>query len=255
MQKTDIKMKTRILFLSLIILTTFSCQRFIYKKYNEDKAKTRYELSLTNTKDIPKESIVSNLWSPTLDSSNLIHKNISGKNYILVVMWKKEGDLKYYKNDCNSGFYNTQSRYNFVTLVPQLKNICRKKNFGSGRGVSLRLEELLGLPQQSRKDYFVEAWVLPEDLIRPCRDREITDRTCGLAIGDTTLTEYKTYLNWLATGNAGYPFTQLGYTYDWKKRKGTHEGLSEFLIDQQSNIVIKDFIETCDYCFVSKIRK
>ncbi|MGB4846354.1 MAG: hypothetical protein WBP41_00450, partial [Saprospiraceae bacterium] len=67
--------------------------------------------------------------------------------------------------------------------------------------------------------------------------------------------EYKTYLDWLATGNAGYPFTQLGYTYDWKKRNGSHEGLSEFLIDQKSNIVIKDYIETCDYCFVSKVRK
>ncbi|MBK9980926.1 MAG: hypothetical protein IPP15_00640 [Saprospiraceae bacterium] len=248
-------MKTHTFFLSLIILTTLSCQRFIYKNYNEAKAKNKYDLSLEKTSDVSKERIVNNLLSPTLDSSQLTYKNIGGKNYILVVMWKKEGDLKYYKNDCTSGIYNTQSRYNFVTIVPQLKNICRKKNFGISQGVSLRLEELLGLPQKSQKDYFVEAWVQPEDLIRPCRDKEITDRTCGLALGDTTMQEYKTYLGWLSTGNAGYPFTQLGYTYDWKKRNGSHEGLSEFLIDQQSNIVIKDYIETCDYCYVSKVRK
>lgn len=248
-------MKARLIFLLLLILTTLSCQRYIYKKYNEAKAKSRYDLSLTRTSDITKENIVNNLLSPTLDSSSLVFKNISGKNYILVVMWKKSGDLKYYQNDCTSGFYNTQNRYNFVTVVPQLKNICRKKNFGIHQGVSLRLEELLGLPQQSQKDYFVEAWVQPDDLIRPCRDREIADRTCGLTIGDTTLQEYKTYLGWLATGNAGYPFTQLGYTYDWKKRNGSHEGLSEFLIDQKSNIVIKDYIETCDYCYVLKNSK
>ncbi|MEP6794725.1 MAG: hypothetical protein ABJB16_10395 [Saprospiraceae bacterium] len=248
-------MKVHLIFLLVIILTTPSCQRYIYKNYNEAKAKNRYDLSLTKTSNITKEYLANNLLSPTLDSSSLVSRNISGKNYIQVVMWKKSGDLKYYKNDCASGFYNTQNRYNFVTIVPQLKNICRKKNFGISQGVSMRLEEILGLPQHSDKEYFVEAWVQPEDLIRPCRDKEITDRTCGLALGDTTLNEYKTYINWLTTGNAGYPFTQLGYTYDWKTRNGSHEGLSEFLIDQKSNIVIKDYIETCDYCYVSKIGK
>ncbi|MFZ1677217.1 MAG: hypothetical protein WAT91_08090, partial [Saprospiraceae bacterium] len=158
-------MKIHTLFLSLIILSTFSCQRFIYKNYNEAKAKSRYDLSLTKTSDITKEQIVNDLLSPTLDSSSLVFKTISGKKYILVVMWKKAGDLKYYQNDCVSGYYNTQNRYNFVTIVPQLKDICRKRNFGIRQGVSLRLEELLGLPQQSQKDYFVEAWVQPADLI------------------------------------------------------------------------------------------
>ena len=238
-----------------VLMSLVSCQRFIYKNYNADKARRSYEFSLTKTSEITKERIVNDLLSPTLDSSQFEWKNISGKNYLLVVMWKKGSDLKYYQNDCTNGFYNTQKRYNFVSIVPELKNMCRKKNFGQSQGVNLRLEELLGLPQQSNKEYFIEAWVQPDDLIRPCRDDEVTDRTCGLSIGDTTIQEYKTYLNWLATGNAGYPFTQLGYTYDWKKSNHTHEGLSEFLIDQQSDIVIKDVVETCDYCYVSKIRK
>jgi len=248
-------MKPIKVFLLLLSLTILSCQRFVYKPYNEAKAKARYEQSLINTSDISKETVVNNLLSPALDSSQFLWKKINSKNYLLVVMWKKAGDIKYYQNDCTSGFYNTQNRYNFVTIVPELKNMCREKNFGLSQGVNLRLEELLGIPQQSNKEYFVEAWVQPDDLIRPCRDRETNDRTCGLMEGDTTVQAYKTYLNWLATGNAGYPFTQLGYTYDWNKSNHTHEGLSEFLIDQQSKIVIKDFIETCDYCYVTKIRK
>ncbi len=248
-------MKFNPIFLLFILMILDSCQRYIYKNYDVTKAKMRYELSLEKTSDIKKERIVTDLLSPALDSSQFLWKNISGKDYLLVVMWKKGSDIKYYKNDCTSGFYNTQNRYNFVTIVPELKKMCRKRNFGHAQGVNLRLEELLGLPPQSNKEYFIEAWVQPDDLIRPCRDREVTDRSCGFSIGDTTVQEYKTYLNWLATGNAGYPFTQLGYTYDWTKSNHTHEGLSEFLIDQQSDIVIRDVVETCDYCYVSKVGK
>ncbi|MEO6132695.1 MAG: hypothetical protein ABIQ02_12665 [Saprospiraceae bacterium] len=248
-------MKISSLCFIVLAVTSLSCQRYLYKDYNKEKIKALYDVSLDRTSDINKENLASDLLSVSIDSSHLKWKYQSGRTYVLVAMWKKASDTMYYKNDCTTGYYNTRNRYNFVTVVPQLKNLCRENNFGVKEGVNLRLEQLLGLPAGSDKNYFVEAWVEPGNLIRPCRDTEITDRTCGRIETDSTSQEYKAYVNWLNTGNAGYPFTQLGYTYDWNKLKRSHEGLSEFLIDKQSNVIIQDFVETCDYCYVRKIKK
>jgi len=219
----------------------------LYKDYNEEKTKELYQQSLAATSDVHSERVADDLLSPVLDSSEMNWNTISGQPYLLVVMWKKAGDTTYYKNDPATGFYNTRGRYSFVTPDPELRDLCSKKNFGVREGVNLRLEQMLGLPEKSGKEYFVEAWVQPDDLVRPCRDTEITDRTCGIMEKDTS-SGYRSWVNWLNTNNAGYPFTQLGYTYDWNERNKTHQGMSEFLIDKQKNIRIKDFVETSEYC-------
>jgi hypothetical protein len=235
-------------------LTILSCQRYLYKDYDEARIKNLYQQSLIATSNVQSERIADDLLSPVLDSSKLIWKNISGKHYLLTVMWKKAADTVYYKNNETTNTYNTRNRYSFVTLVPELKDLCSKKSFGVKEGVNLRLEQALGLPEKSGKEYFIEAWVQPDDLIRPCRDIEITDRHCGLIEKDTTHADYNSWLKWLNTNNAGYPFTQLGYTYDWNERNKTHEGLSEFLIDKQREIVIEDFVETKEYCKIKSVK-
>ena len=44
-----------------------------------------------------------------------------------------------------------------------------------------------------------------------------------------------------------YPWTQLGYTYDWNPENKSHVGLSEFVIGENKNIVIKAIYSTNDY--------
>jgi hypothetical protein len=245
----------KVITIILLAITVSSCERQLYKSYNVSLADQLYARAINQTVDINKERIANNLVSISLDSSKLVWKDFAGKSYVLTVMWKKASDTQYYKNDCNTGFCNTKNYYNFVTIVPELKSLCREKRFGVKEGVNLRLEQLLGLSPKSEKNYFIQVWVRPKDLIRPCRDTEITDRTCGLEFEDSTVTEYNEYLKWLRDYNVGYPFTQLGYTYDWNKRNKSHQGLSEFLINKNSEIVVKDFIETIDYCYVRDIKK
>ena len=72
---------------------------------------------------------------------------------------------------------------------------------------------------------------------------------------DTTVAEYNAYLKSLKQDTKGYPFTGLGYTYDWNKHNRSHQGPSEFLIKKNSDIIVKDFIETAEYCFVRNSEK
>jgi hypothetical protein len=46
-----------------------------------------------------------------------------------------------------------------------------------------------------------------------------------------------------------YPFTQLGYTYDWNPKNKKHEGLSEFVIGSNRNIVVNKVYKTMDYAY------
>ena len=47
-------------------------------------------------------------------------------------------------------------------------------------------------------------------------------------------------------GENGYPWTRLGYTYDWGNPKG-EVGLSEFIIKSGATIKIHSVIGTLDY--------
>ena len=119
-----------------------------------------------------------------------------------------------------------------------------------------RLSQLLGLPPNTEKNFFVEFWVRPQDLIRPCIDTEITDSVCDLYLQKPSDANAE-HLLWLleqvhrsfADSNLykRYPFTQLGYTYDWNPRNKSHIGLSEFVIGKNKKIVVGDVFTTAEY--------
>ena len=43
-----------------------------------------------------------------------------------------------------------------------------------------------------------------------------------------------------------YPWTRLGYTYDWGDST-THVGLSEFILEQNATVMVKSVTSTVDY--------
>jgi len=71
--------------------------------------------------------------------------------------------------DAHVGSSLTLSREVWVTVVPDVKDFCRTHSLAP-TAVTLRLEQLLGLPPMSGKTRFVEMWVLPRDLFRPAPD-------------------------------------------------------------------------------------
>jgi hypothetical protein len=114
----------------------------------------------------------------------------------------------------------------------------------TGEDQTLRLEQLLGLPPNDGKTTFAELWVKPADLFRPSADPEITDHEAGLVFPSVTdfLTVSQTFINWFdaliasSYGEDGYPWTRLGYTYDWGNDE-SEVGVSEFVIRSGATVV------------------
>lgn len=228
------------LFLTLFLLALSACS-----------TKYRYTKALNDAAQPSPPKISQNLTKIATDAPNLKWKTINGEQYLLVSSWK--ADTKFYKNDPQSGVYNTGKYPIWVTAAPDLQLWLAANKVGDPEK---RLRQLLGLPPNADKKYFVEFWVRPQDLIRPCIDTEVNDSACELYLKNPADANAENLL-WLleqvhqsfadSTLYNRYPFTQLGYTYDWHPRNKSHVGLSEFVIGKNKNIVVGDVFTTAEY--------
>jgi len=162
---------------------------------------------------------------------NLIWDEGPAGRRVLVVTWTSWNGY-----DELVGQDTTLSREVWVTVVPELQDFAADQS-RSLPELELRVRQLLGLPGDAVKDRFVELWVAPADLFRPSPDPEISDQEAELdwpQAGDF-LTVAQEYITWftslmsLSYGPDGYPWTRLGYTYDWGN-PCSNVGLSEFVI-------------------------
>ena len=152
----------------------------------------------------------------------------------------------------------TEQHTVWVTAAPELRDFCSRYQPGKdGKSLTRRLEELLGLPPHSGHRFVIELWVHPKDLFRPSADPEITDHEAQLEFPEvrgfiSVSNEYRRWYRTTAdaryrpqTGPA-YPWTRLGYTYDWGNDK-TRVGLSEFVIREGAEISVNSVTPTDDY--------
>ncbi|MEM6297570.1 MAG: hypothetical protein AAF740_02670 [Bacteroidota bacterium] len=146
----------------------------------------------------------------------------------------------------------TLSREVWATAVPEVKDFCQQVK---PKNLDLRLEQLMGLPPENGKTLFVELWVKPEDLFRPCPDPEVSDQTCEVNFPEspylTLAEEHQKWITELKSNSYGdtngYPWTQLGYTYDWGNPK-SEVGVSEFVIRGGATVNVKAVYKTAVYC-------
>ena len=127
----------------------------------------------------------------------------------------------------------------WVTVVPELQAVYHATATDQPL---LRIEKLLGLPPDTGNEWFAELWVDPDDLFRPCPDREINDSVCELRFPDDAAEEHIEWFNNQIVESycqeQQYPWTRLGYTYDWDSSTG-EIGLSEFIIRQGAQVIVK----------------
>lgn len=201
-------------------------------------------------------------------------KVISGSQHVLVCTWA--GNRIKSKNWQVGSTYSLGATDNlWITAVPELKNFFHDKGFWPSTQADkvLRIEQLLGLPKDSNQAVFIEFWVKPADIFRPSPDSDPSDHEAQLVYPwkntrfqnfDSTkkIHEYVdagnpnvvyNYKQWYENlnsttyvGNPPYPWTQLGYTYDWAddKYNNDHVGLSEFIVLGGSSIVIEKVMNT-----------
>ena len=164
-------------------------------------------------------------------------------------------------SSCN---YVTGDYRIWVSLDGEVQKQCKQWHL-RGDALRERLEQLLGLPPGSplpyRKTRFVTMQVAPVNLQRACLGVNETDArhpVCTLDVQASTPTELQqfvmrqmadTYVVDSPKG-PGYPFTRLGYTYDWSPEAVTkkHYGASEFLLAPKSQVNVMAITTTDDFC-------
>ena len=242
-------MKFNRVLLFFVLLFSGACHTYKGVNLSEKKATLLYQRSIQNS-IYPNESKVStSLVSLDKKNENLVWKKINGEDYILVVTWKQ--NVSYYEAYLDSSYYNTGPYPIWITTAPELIQRMKKVN---RKYTDQRLKQLLGLPPNAVYSYFVEFWVNPEDLFRPCPDKEIADKKCDLYFPDQTDSAHVAWINDNRISRYyqrelfdQYPWTQLGYTYDWNPKNKSHVGLSEFVIGNHKNIVVEAIYKTNDY--------
>jgi len=209
-----------------------------------------YENALRDAAYPEAKEISTNLTIVDKKTPNLIWKTIENEEYVLVGTWVK--DKSFFEK---STTYETGSRVVWVTLAPQLQQFAKEFVAKNGKEkITLRLEQLLGLPPNNGKLFFVEMWVRPQDMLRPSWDSEITDNTsqlCQPATIDAAYAEwfYKLRADSYANCQLYYkfPWTQLGYSYDWNPENKNHQGLSEFIIWKNKKAIVHKIYTNDEY--------
>jgi hypothetical protein len=162
----------------------------------------------------------------------------------------------------------------WLTAYPDLKNHFRDRRYYPD-SIDMRLRQLLGLRTADANTRVVEMWVDPVNLIRPSADPEISDSEAELDFptglsrfllfnatrmirsNEGGVTKRRTFVEWytdrtstIYTGATPYPWTRLGYTYDWNNTHAAagHVGLSEFFLVGNCSVRIRSTTATADYC-------
>lgn len=197
--------------------------------------------------------ICNDLFAINSSNKKIQHKTISGEDYILVLTWTKEYKWYIQGTDTNNKAYNPGSYSMWVTVAPELKE--KVAGVDSSR-INMRLKQLLGLQPESQYNYFVTLWVRPQDIFRPCADMEINDNSCGLAFPPNT---DSSHIKWINAQRIGrffvpdtanrYPWTELGYTYDWDPYNRKHIVCSEYIIKTNSTLYREKIYTTKEYIY------
>lgn len=201
--------------------------------------------------------IVTTLDAITPDNTSLVWNQ--DKTQLKVVTWKSQSS---YQNYLLPYTQTSSSEKNvvWVTLAPKMQEFCR--NYlqthpnATPSSLDYRLKQRLGLNPDWQYDVFVEMWVAPEDIFRPCVDPDTSDSQCELDFTTQlpvvkNIQDYKVFYQAIYyqsfRSTPGVPWTGLGYTYDWRNLH-TEQGASEFILSPSTPYIIDQAVPTWEYC-------
>ena len=286
--------KLQRVFLTNLLSLTFSCSGAIWEPLSPALAKdvgksnilpSAYWDAVEDARVPEPQEVFRNLSTITPHNPTLTWNE---HGHVLVVVWTIWNGYAR-----NVGNQMILTRDLWVTVVPDLQKFCRKYIPTNKVSLATRINQLLGLPPETVKHaanrQMVEIWVDPKWLFRPSPDPEITDREAELSFRTSNefISVSPSYQQWfyaqydqryqhkgqpIVRNSKGqpivrnsteiseslpYPWTQLGYTYDWGKHKDWKRidpnrpkkvGLSEFVIRKWSPISVKASQSGDDYC-------
>lgn len=165
---------------------------------------------------------------------------VDGRKMVLVTTLIKDEFLKYWMND-----EPFELKINSSVSIPSEWSRF-KQDFVPLNDTHdmIRMMQLLGLPQDEHHTVMIEYYANAEKIFRPCKNSQTTTDVCPLDYPTGTKKEYiewfETYKDKSYKGTPAYPFTQMGYCYDWNRNSKDHVGLSEFIVPKGTLIKVKN---------------
>ena len=153
---------------------------------------------------------------------------INDENEVLLVTWHKYPDSYIVGQDVTL-------KYGEVWTFTD-KEIVKwyEENKSGVEDWELRFEQLIGLPADTEYTHFTAMWVPLDSIKRPAYSYDVTK---GISVTYFDDNADQSFVEWFDSNiidsyfNTSYPWTRLGYTYDWADNE-TEYGLSEFLVEK-----------------------
>lgn len=227
-----------------------------------ESLRARYRAAIQDAALVEPEKDVDTLIPITPDNPLLVWN--ATKTQVLVVTWKSKSVYDNYIQP-NTQSSKREDQLLWVTVAPQVKAFCQRylnqHPKATEADLTLRLKQYLGLSPDWNYDVFVELWVSPQDLFRPCVNPDITQRQCPLNFTDVApkvmgrtpgsgIPDYPAFYQQLyfrSIRTALQPWTGLGYTYDWGNPI-SRVGASEFILVPGATYAVKQAEPTIAYC-------
>jgi len=231
------------------------------------KLQQQYDAAVKATRYPTLEHIVKDL-TPIIPGVSGIFNE---QGQVLMVTWSKCSYFKDYEQGQAFKLYGDT----WFSPAPQMQEFCSGVKSAELR---LRVAQRLGMPPNANNNVFVQLWVWPKDIFRPCPDPEIYDTQCVVRIpfqvdnpkdapwrdpdpeqqAEAFMNVSDAHLDWNrnwwdgahgnCSGNNCYPWTALGYTWDWDPDNSSHVGGSEYVVLGGTQVVFESMDYTDEYC-------
>ncbi len=213
-----------------------------------------YQAAIADASVAEATEISRDLTALVSSESGLIWDETTSPSRVLMVMWTSWPG---YADEVGS--VTRTNRNLWVSPAPQIQDFCKAQGLTEDN-VVLRLEQLNGMPAGRNLPYFVEFWVAPENLFRPSADPEVSDHEAGIdyPVSTACVTLTPVFTDWFEWQRShystnGYPWTRLGYTYDWGNPE-SEVGLPEFVTLKNVPLGVNKVEGTLEYCLGTKAK-
>lgn len=256
----------------ICILLVSACKKTEYTPYTPAGPDTaalmkQYKLAVMDAKYAEPWEISRNLIAVVYyaDSSagqgNMVwSKDSLGRPRFLAVSWMSQKSIQFWPVGKTFKTTNNTAYYSWITTAPEMLDFLKKNSFTDSSLMHLRIAQVLGMPPDSKNNFFVEYWVYPGNLFRPTPDPEVTDHEADLYFPSWVSQKHRAWFaNEIAnkydtSKSSAFPWTRLGYTYDWANPLHPF-GLSEFVVDTSSVVTVKQIYSSWQYYQLSLTKK
>lgn len=239
-------------FLFIAGITITGCKKDDVKPTPAPNMDELYANSVTDALYASVQEQVDTLWPIKADNPSLQWKTINGQSYVLLATFMR------FPGSYPAGDSITNSWGESWLFIPAQMKRRIGGTFKANSDTTMRLCQLLGLPPVNSRSntHIAEMWVSAQRLFRPAGNPDITKNTASAVLtNDAT----PTYTGWFNSyiifayyrplqpaNDFHYPWTRLGYTYDWAP-DAKKVGLSEYVLQANSGIWVEKVSKVADY--------